>query len=88
MTLFVSDKMKKISPFHVMALLERAKELEKQGRNIIHMEVGEPDFPTPEPIVHAGMNAISQGDVKYTPAAGLPELRERIAFFLSAALWG
>ena len=81
MTLFVSDKMKKISPFHVMALLERAKELEKQGRNIIHMEVGEPDFPTPEPIVHAGMNAISQGDVKYTPAAGLPELRERIAFF-------
>ncbi|MEO1885046.1 MAG: aminotransferase class I/II-fold pyridoxal phosphate-dependent enzyme, partial [Methylococcales bacterium] len=73
--------MKNITPFHVMALLERAKELEKQGRNVIHMEVGEPDFPTPEPIVTAGMNAIRQGEVKYTPAAGLPELRERIAYF-------
>ncbi|MDG2364585.1 MAG: pyridoxal phosphate-dependent aminotransferase [Methylococcaceae bacterium] len=73
--------MKNITSFHVMALLERAKELEKQGRNVIHMEVGEPDFPTPEPIVTAGMNAIRQGDVKYTPAAGLPELRERIAYF-------
>ncbi|MBT3334936.1 MAG: pyridoxal phosphate-dependent aminotransferase [Methylococcales bacterium] len=81
MIVLVSDKMKNITPFHVMALLERAKELEKQGRNVIHMEVGEPDFPTPEPIVTAGMNAIRQGDVKYTPAAGLPELRERIAYF-------
>lgn len=81
MTVLVSDKMKNITSFHVMALLERAKELEKQGRNVIHMEVGEPDFPTPEPIVTAGMNAIRQGDVKYTPAAGLPELRERIAYF-------
>jgi len=81
LTVLVSDKMKNITSFHVMALLERAKELEKQGRNVIHMEVGEPDFPTPEPIVTAGMNAIRQGDVKYTPAAGLPELRERIAYF-------
>ena len=68
-----------IQPFHVMALLARAKELEAQGKDIVHMEIGEPDFPTPKPIVDAGIKAISQGDVHYTPAVGLPELREAIA---------
>ncbi|MDH5395419.1 MAG: pyridoxal phosphate-dependent aminotransferase [Gammaproteobacteria bacterium] len=70
-----------IQPFHVMALLARAKELEAQGRDIVHMEVGEPDFPTPQPIVNAGMEAIRQGDVHYTSAVGLPELRQAIADF-------
>ena len=73
-----------IQPFHVMALLARAKELEAQGKDIVHMEIGEPDFPTPQPIVEAGMAAISSGDVHYTSAVGLPELREAIAaFYLS-----
>ena len=70
-----------IQPFHVMALLARAKELEASGKNIVHMEIGEPDFPTPKPIVDAGIKAISQGDVYYTPAVGLPELRQAIAEF-------
>ena len=70
-----------IQPFHVMALLARAKELESQGKDIIHLEIGEPDFPTPKPIVDAGISAIKDGDVHYTPALGLPGLREAIASF-------
>lgn len=70
-----------IQPFHVMALLARAKELEAEGRDIIHMEIGEPDFSTPQPIIDAGIAAIRNGDIRYTPALGLLELRESIAGF-------
>ena len=68
-----------IEPFRVMAILARARELEAQGRDIVHMEVGEPDFPTPEPIVEAGLAALRAGHTHYTPALGLPELRQAIA---------
>ena len=81
MTGCIADRMAEISPFYVMSLLQRAKELEKEGRDIIHMEIGEPDFVTPKPIVEAGMKFIQQGDIKYTPASGLPLLREKIAQF-------
>lgn len=64
-----------------MDILARARALEAQGRDIIHLEVGEPDFPTPGPIVQAAMRAIEGGDVHYTPALGLPELRGAIADF-------
>ena len=77
----IPSRIKDIQPFHVMALLARAKELEAEGKDIIHMEIGEPDFPTPQPIVDAGIEAISKGDVHYTPALGLPALREAIAKF-------
>ena len=70
-----------IQPFHVMELLRRARELEAQGRDIIHMEVGEPDFATPQPIIEAATRFIAGGDVHYTPALGLPALREAIARF-------
>jgi aspartate/methionine/tyrosine aminotransferase len=70
-----------IAPFHVMDILARAKALEAQGRDIIHLEIGEPDFPTPEPVVRAAMQAIRAGEVHYTPALGLPELRQTIAAF-------
>ena len=76
-----SSRINDIQPFHVMALLARAKELEVEGKNIIHMEIGEPDFPTPQPIVDSGIEAISKGNVHYTTALGLPELREAIAEF-------
>ena len=62
-----------------MAILGRARELQAQGRDIIHMEVGEPDFPTPEPIVAAGIAALRAGHTHYTPALGLPALRQAIA---------
>jgi aspartate/methionine/tyrosine aminotransferase len=71
--------MAEIEPFHVMALLARARELEAQGRSIIHMEIGEPDFPTPDPIIRAGVRALEKGELFYTPTPGLPQLREAIA---------
>ena len=74
-------RMADIQPFHVMELLRRARELEAQGRDIIHMEVGEPDFPTPQPIVDAACRFVASGAVHYTPALGLPALREAIARF-------
>lgn len=77
----ISKRAQAIQPFHVMKLLARARELEAQGKKIIHMEVGEPDFNTPQPIVDAGMEAIKNGEVHYTPAMGLPALREAIADF-------
>ena len=68
-----------IEPFRVMAILGRAREMQARGRDVIHMEVGEPDFPTPEPVVEAGIAALRAGHTRYTPALGLPALREAIA---------
>jgi aspartate/methionine/tyrosine aminotransferase len=62
-----------------MELLQRAKQLEGQGRDVIHMEIGEPDFATPSAVIEAGANHLFTGEVKYTPAAGLTQLREKIA---------
>jgi aspartate/methionine/tyrosine aminotransferase len=75
----LADRMGHIEPFHVMALLARAKALEAEGRTIVHMEVGEPDFPTPRPVCEAGIRALERGDLFYTPALGFPELRAAIA---------
>ena len=76
-----SNRSQDIQPFHVMALLARARELEAQGKDIVHMEIGEPDFPTPQPIIDAGLKAIETGNIHYTPAVGLSELRQAIANF-------
>ncbi len=70
-----------VQPFHAMRVLARAKELEAQGRDIVHMEVGEPDFVTPGPIVEAAKRALADGSTRYTPATGLPALREAIAHY-------
>ncbi|MCQ8103994.1 pyridoxal phosphate-dependent aminotransferase [Methylomonas sp. SURF-2] len=75
----VADRMRGISAFYVMELLQRAKQLEREGRDVIHMEIGEPDFPTPQAVIDAGRALLKTGEVKYTAAAGLPELREAIA---------
>ena len=72
-------QMQRIAPFQVMELLRRARELEAEGRDIIHMEVGEPDFPTPAPVLEAARRAMADGELRYTPALGLPALREAIA---------
>ena len=74
-------RLAEIEPFHVVELLTRARQLEAEGRDIIHMEVGEPDFPTPAPIVNAAVDAIKHGKTLYTQALGLPELREAISGF-------
>lgn len=70
-----------IAPFHVMALLARAQALEACGCDVIHLEVGEPDFATPAAIVRAGQQALAAGYTRYSPAAGLPLLREKIAMW-------
>lgn len=75
-----------ISPFHVMDILTRAKAMESAGRHIIHLEIGEPDFATPEPVVEAGIAALRAGHTHYTGALGLMELREAIAGF-HASRW-
>ena len=77
----LAERNSQISSFYVMELLRRAKQLEAQGKDVIHMEIGEPDFPTPPTIVDAGIKHLLTGEVKYTPAAGLPELRNKIAAF-------
>ncbi|MEQ1545374.1 pyridoxal phosphate-dependent aminotransferase [Methyloglobulus sp.] len=84
MTSQLAKRAADITPFYVMELLRRAKQLEAQGRDIIHMEIGEPDFATPKTIVDAGIRQLQIGDIKYTPAAGLPELREKIAAYYQA----
>ena len=64
-------------------VLAKARALEAQGRDIIHLEIGEPDFDTPPSVVHAGLSALQRGETHYTPSAGVPELREAIAAHLN-----
>jgi aspartate/methionine/tyrosine aminotransferase len=75
----ISKKAQEIPPFIVMDVLEKAQELERRGEHIIHLEVGEPDFDTPECINEAGYRAICEGKTHYTHSMGLIELREAIA---------
>ncbi|MDO6563906.1 pyridoxal phosphate-dependent aminotransferase [Amphritea sp. 1_MG-2023] len=76
-----SHRVADIESFKVMDLLKRAKELDAQGHDVVHMCAGEPDFATPAPIAAAGIAAIQEGHTQYTPAAGIPPLREAIASF-------
>ncbi|MDR2198175.1 MAG: pyridoxal phosphate-dependent aminotransferase [Deltaproteobacteria bacterium] len=75
----LTSRAERITPFMVMEILERAGELEKSGRSVVHLEVGEPDFPTPEVIVEAMRNALAKGVFGYTHSQGDPELREALA---------
>src|SRR5690242_7204 len=68
-----------IEPFHVMEVQAAARALEAAGRSVVHMEIGEPDFPTPQPVLEAAQRAIAEGGIYYTSALGLPALREAIA---------
>ena len=67
-----------IRPFLVMEVLEAAQGMERNGQNVVHLEVGEPDFDTPECIKAAGFRALREGKTHYTHSLGLPELREAI----------
>jgi aspartate/methionine/tyrosine aminotransferase len=68
-----------IEPFEVMDVLSRAHALEAQGRRVVHMEIGEPDFTAPAPVVEAGVRALREGLTAYTATLGLPLLRQAIA---------
>src|ERR1700755_1014303 len=75
----LAARVAEIAPFHVMEVQTAARALEAQGRSVIHMEIGEPDFPTPAPVIAAAQRAIADGRLYYTSALGLPALREAIA---------
>jgi len=77
----ISKRIRQISPFHVMDILARAKLLEAEGHDVIHLEVGEPDFDTPKVVRDAAKKAIDEGRTYYTPAMGLPQLRSKIATY-------
>ncbi|MCO5738035.1 MULTISPECIES: pyridoxal phosphate-dependent aminotransferase [Stenotrophomonas maltophilia group] len=76
-----SRRSHEIAPFHVMSLLARAQALEQAGHDVIHLEIGEPDFTTAEPVVRAGQAALAAGHTRYTAARGLPALRQVISGF-------
>jgi len=73
------DPLSKVNSFRVMTVMARAQYLESQGRRIVHMEVGEPDFSSAQPIIDAGKRALDDGLTQYTAASGLAELRECLA---------
>jgi len=75
-----------IQPFEVMDVLARAHALEAAGSRVLHMEIGEPDFTAPAPVVEAGMRALRDGLTAYTPTLGLSALREAIAQHYAARL--
>lgn len=77
-------RLAEIAPFHVMELAKQAAVLERQGRHIVHMGIGEPDFTAPEPVLRAATAALQQGMTQYTGATGIPALREAIASYYAA----
>src|SRR5581483_10032066 len=79
----LAGHMSRLGTESAFEVLVRARALEAQGRRIIHLEIGEPDFPTPRHIVEAGQRALDEGWTKYGPSAGLPELRTAIAAYVS-----
>lgn len=75
----IAQKVKEITPFIVMEVLEKAAEMEQQGINVIHLEVGEPDFSVPQCVSEAVQTAFNEGRTHYTHSLGDPELRKQIA---------
>ncbi len=78
----LAERMSRIGTESAFEVLAKARSLEKQGKSIIHLQIGEPDFPTPAHVVEAGQQALAEGWTKYGPTPGLPELREAIARYI------
>src|SRR5512135_2576058 len=79
----LAGRMSRLGTETAFEVLNRARALEKQGKEIIHLEIGEPDFDTPSNVVEAGVAALRKGWTHYGPSAGLPELRQTIAEYVS-----
>jgi aspartate/methionine/tyrosine aminotransferase len=75
----LASRLDHIAPFHVMELAKMATDLERQGRSIIHMGIGEPDFTAAPPVIEAATRAMTDGRLQYTAATGIPALREAIS---------
>src|SRR5229473_1951470 len=75
----LATRMSRLGTETAFEVNNRARQLEKQGKEIVHLEIGEPDFDTPANIVEAGVEALHKGWTHYSPSAGLPDLRQAIA---------
>src|ERR1700694_1670459 len=74
----LAERMSRLGTETAFEVLNKARALERQGKKIIHLEIGEPDFDTPANVVEAGIDALRKGWTHYGPSAGLPELRQTI----------
>src|SRR5579883_2357951 len=79
----LAERMSRLGTETAFEVLNKARALERQGKNIIHLEIGEPDFDTPKNVVDAGVKALRGGWTHYGPSAGLPELRQAIADYVA-----
>jgi aspartate/methionine/tyrosine aminotransferase len=79
----LAERMNRIGVESAFEVLVRARELERQGKRVIHLEIGEPDFPTPRHIIEAAKQALDEGYTHYGPTQGMPELRESVARYVS-----
>jgi aspartate aminotransferase len=78
----LARRMSRLGTETAFEVLNKARALERQGKNIIHLEIGEPDFDTPANVIEAGVDALHKGWTHYGPSAGLPELRQTIADYV------
>src|SRR5437868_6414877 len=81
----LANRMSRLGTETAFEVLNKARALERQGKNIIHLEIGEPDFDTPKNIVESAVSALHKGWTHYGPSAGLPDLRQAIAQEVSAS---
>ena len=79
----IADSLSRLGTETAFEVLARAKALEAQGKDMIHLQIGEPDFDTPPHIVEAAVQALRDGQTHYCPAPGIPQLREAAADYLS-----
>jgi aspartate aminotransferase len=79
----LASRMSRLGTETAFEVLNRARQLEKQGKEIIHLEIGEPDFDTPANVIEAGIDALHKGWTHYGPPAGLPDLRQTVADYVS-----
>ena len=81
--LHLARRMSRLGTETAFEVLNKARALERQGKSIIHLEIGEPDFDTPANVVDAGVDALRKGWTHYGPSAGLPDLRQALAEYVS-----
>src|SRR5271163_1845916 len=81
--LHLARRMSRLGTETAFEVLNKARELERQGKSVIHLEIGEPDFDTPANVIDAGVDALHKGWTHYGPSAGLPDLRQPIAEYVS-----
>src|SRR5262252_8043551 len=86
MTIKFAERMSRLGTEGAFEVLAKARKLEAEGKHIVHLEIGEPEFATPDNIVEAGISAMQNGYTHYTPASGIKEVREAVAGFVSRTL--